>query len=39
MTRHRIFGASIYPLCIAKVQRKGRSADGVDRVISWANRR
>lgn len=27
--------ASIYPLYVAKVQRKGRSADDVDQVISW----
>ncbi|MCL3860909.1 DUF2200 domain-containing protein [Actinotalea sp. K2] len=38
MTRHRIFGmsfASIYPLYLAKVERKGRSKDEVDQVISW----
>ena len=38
MTRHRIFGttfASIYPLYVAKVQRKGRDPQDVDRVICW----
>lgn len=38
MARPRIFAtsfASIYPLYVAKVERKGRSKDEVDRVISW----
>lgn len=38
MTRPRIFGmsfASIYPLYVTKVERKGRSRDDVDRVVSW----
>ncbi len=38
MTRHRIFAtsfASIYPLYIAKAERKNRSKDEVDQIISW----
>jgi len=38
MARERIFGmsfASIHPLYVAKVERKGRSADDVDTVICW----
>ncbi len=38
MTRHRIFAtsfASIYPHYVAKAERKNRSRDEVDRVISW----
>ena len=38
MTRHRIFTtsfASIYPHYVAKAERKGRSKDDVDRVITW----
>ncbi|WP_225753096.1 DUF2200 domain-containing protein [Actinotalea sp. Marseille-Q4924] len=38
MAGHRIFGASfasIYPLYVAKVERKGRTRDEVDRVITW----
>ena len=38
MARHRIFGtsfASIYPLYVTKVERKGHSRDDVDEVISW----
>jgi hypothetical protein len=38
MTQHRIFTtsfASIYLLYRAKVERKDRNADDVDRVISW----
>ena len=34
----RIFGtqfASVYPLYVAKAERKGRTADEVDRVILW----
>lgn len=36
--RHRIFStsfASIYPLYVAKVERKARSKEDVDRVIEW----
>lgn len=35
---HRIFGmsmASIYPLYIAKAQKKGRSKEEVDQIIQW----
>ena len=38
MAPHRIFAmtfASIHPLYVAKVERKGRDAADVDRVISW----
>ena len=38
MTQHRIFAtsfASIYPLYVAKVERKNRSRQDVDQVISW----
>ncbi|UAJ79917.1 DUF2200 domain-containing protein [Leifsonia sp. ZF2019] len=38
MGSHRIFAmtfASIHPLYVAKVERKGRDAADVDRVISW----
>jgi hypothetical protein len=38
VTRHRIFAASfasIYPLYVAKVQRKGRGQDEVDQVLTW----
>lgn len=38
MPRHRIFDmsfASIHPLYVAKVERKGRSATDVDQVICW----
>ncbi|WP_448059542.1 DUF2200 domain-containing protein [Cellulomonas hominis] len=38
MAGHRIFTtsfASIYPLYVAKVERKSRSKDDVDRVITW----
>ncbi|HYO20226.1 MAG TPA: DUF2200 domain-containing protein [Dermatophilaceae bacterium] len=38
MARHRIFGtsfASIYPLYVQKAERKGRSKEEVDQVISW----
>jgi hypothetical protein len=37
-TRHRIFTttvASVYPLYLAKVQRKGRTKDELDAVIRW----
>ena len=35
---HRIFGtsvASVYPLYVAKLERKGRSKDELDEVIEW----
>ena len=38
MAGHRVFGmsfASIYPLYVQKVERKGHSAAEVDEVISW----
>lgn len=38
MPGHRIFGmsfASIYPLYVNKVERKGQPKEGVDRVICW----
>ncbi|MGN8244275.1 DUF2200 domain-containing protein [Cellulomonas soli] len=38
MAGHRIFGmsfASIYPLYVRKVERKNRTQDEVDRVITW----
>lgn len=38
MARHRIFGisfASVYPLYVTKVERKGRSTDELDRVVRW----
>lgn len=38
MPRHRIFDASfasIYPLYVAKAERKARHKDEVDQVISW----
>lgn len=38
MARHRIFAtsfASIYPLYVQKVERKGRSAAELDEVITW----
>ena len=38
MARHRIFGisfASVYPLYLQKVERKGRTKDELDEVISW----
>jgi hypothetical protein len=38
MGEHRIYGmsfASLYPLYVAKVERKGRSREDVDRVITW----
>lgn len=38
MTKHRIFSvsvASVYPLYIAKAERKGRSKAEVDAVILW----
>ncbi|MBF8291015.1 MAG: hypothetical protein HW391_1983, partial [Chloroflexi bacterium] len=38
MTGHRIFTtalASVYPLYLAKVERKGRTRDELDAVIRW----
>jgi hypothetical protein len=38
MTRHRIYGtpvASVYPMYVAKVERKGRSKAELDQVICW----
>lgn len=38
MAGHRVFGmsfASIYPLYVTKAERKGRSKEEVDRVITW----
>jgi hypothetical protein len=38
MAEHRVFGmsfASIYPLYIAKAERKGHDRSEVDQVISW----
>jgi hypothetical protein len=38
MTQHRIYGtpvASVYPMYVAKVERKGRSKAELDQVICW----
>jgi hypothetical protein len=38
MSEHRIFStnfASVYPLYVQKVERKGRSKEEVDQVICW----
>jgi hypothetical protein len=38
MTQHRIFGTpfgSVYPLYVAKAERKGRSQAEVDAVLHW----
>lgn len=38
MTKHRIYTtsfASAYPLYVAKAERKGRTKEEVDRIISW----
>src|SRR3546814_11313125 len=38
MAKHRIYTtsfASVYPLYVAKAERKGRSRDAVDRIICW----
>lgn len=38
MPRHRLFAysfASIYPLYVTKVERKGRTAEELDEVICW----
>lgn len=36
--KHRIFGmafAAVYPLYVAKAERKGRTKEEVDRIIPW----
>ena len=38
MTKHRIYSismASVYPLYIAKAEKKGRTKEEVDQVICW----
>jgi len=38
MAKHRIYGisfASVYPLYVAKAERKGRSKADVDEIIRW----
>ncbi len=38
MTKHRIFStsfASVYPHCVAKVEKKGKSKVEVDEIIFW----
>ena len=38
MSEHRVFStsfASVYPLYVQKVERKGRTRDEVDQVIRW----
>jgi hypothetical protein len=38
MARHRIYSmsfASVYPHYVAKVERKGRTKEELDRIISW----
>ena len=38
MTRHKIYSmsfASVYPLYVAKAERKGRSQEEVDQIIQW----
>ena len=38
MTKHRIYSmsfASVYPLYIAKAEKKGRTKDEVDEIIRW----
>jgi hypothetical protein len=38
MTQHRIYGtpvASVYPMYVAKVERKGRSKAELDQVVCW----
>jgi hypothetical protein len=38
MTKHRIFSmsfASVYPLYIAKAEKKGRTKEEVDEIIRW----
>ena len=38
MARHRIYGtsfASVYPLYVAKAEKKGRTKAEVDQIISW----
>ena len=38
MTKHRIYSmsfASVYPLYIAKAEKKGRTKDEVDEIVRW----
>jgi hypothetical protein len=38
MAKHRIYGtsfASVYPLYVAKAEKKGRTKDEVDQIIRW----
>ncbi|MBB6179109.1 DUF2200 domain-containing protein [Pseudorhizobium flavum] len=38
MSRHRVYGvsvASVYPLYVAKAERKGRTGSEVDEIICW----
>lgn len=38
MTKHRIYTtsfASVYPLYVAKVERKGKTKDEVDQILCW----
>lgn len=38
MTKHRIYTtsfASVYPLYVAKAERKGRTREEVDQIIRW----
>jgi len=38
MNAHRIFGmpfAKVYPMYVQKAERKGRTRDEVDRIITW----
>jgi hypothetical protein len=38
MTKHRIYSmsfAKVYPLLVAKAEKKGRSKDEVDEIIRW----
>ena len=38
MTKHRVYSmsfASVYPLYIAKAEKKGRTKDEVDEIIRW----
>jgi len=38
MTKHRVYSmsfASVYPLYVAKAEKKGRTKDEVDQIICW----
>ncbi|MFM8573943.1 MAG: DUF2200 domain-containing protein [Pirellula sp.] len=38
MTKHRIYGTSfskVYPLLVAKAEKKGRTKQEVDQIIAW----